>query len=342
MTQLFLRIAEFESSMIQQFREMFETQAFVDVTIGCERSSLKAHKMVLAASSPYFQALFLDHPNKHPIVILKDIRFEDLKALVEFMYRGELSVSQDQLPSLLKAAETLQINRLTDVVSKPTFVTPDAPTVTPSLITYSKKKRKRPKVDSKRNVSADTTASGESDAETGETQEKSEMYVLETDSGSHVLTTSTTGEESIVQAGTEIQLVEGSDGSSRILELSMADVVEHMEPSESTVTEMEANTSENEDCKVTIDGSVDGQLNLINFGNLFTSPGGSSSHAIVLLKKKQSFVWEFFTETGKGSVKCRKCNKLLAYKDSSGSTSNMIKHLKTVHAVERVKKELLE
>ena len=342
MTQLFLRIAEFESTLIQQFREMFETQAFVDVTIGSERSFLKAHKIVLAASSPYFQSLFLDHPVKHPIVIIKDVRFEDLKALVEFMYRGELSVSQDQLPSLLKAAETLQINRLTDVVSKPTLVTPDAPTVTPSLITYSKKKRKRPKVDSRPNVNAESAVSGDSDADTSEIQAKAEMYVLETDSGPHVLTTTSTGDESIVQAGTEIQLVEGRDGSSRILELSMADVVEHIEPTDSTVTEMEASTSENEECRVTIDGPVDGHLNLINVGNLFTSPGGSSSHAIVLLKKKQSFVWEFFTETGKGSVKCRKCNKLLAYKDSSGSTSNMIKHLKTVHAVERVSKPPLQ
>lgn len=320
---------------------MFESQAFVDVTIGCERSSLKAHKMVLAASSQYFQSLFLDHPNKHPIVILKDIRFEDLKALVEFMYRGELYVTQDQLPSLLKAAETLQISRLTDVVSKPTFVSNDTPTVTPSLITYSKKKRKRPKTDPKSNVGAETTISGESDAEVAEMQGKAEMYVLETDSGSHVLTTTGTTDETVVASGTEIQLVEGRDGSSRILELSMADVVEQTD-STVTVTEMDASTSENEECRVTIDGPVEGHLNLINVGNLFTSPGGSASHAIVLLKKKQSFVWEFFTETGKGSVKCRKCNKLLAYKDSSGSTSNMIKHLKTVHAVERVSKPPLQ
>lgn len=347
MDQIIFRLSDFESAIMQQFREMFESQAFVDVTIGCERSSLKAHKMVLAASSPYFQSLFLDHPNKHPIVILKDIRFEDLKTLVEFMYRGEVNVSQGQFQSLIKAAETLQINRLTDAVQRTSVLTSDAPSVTPSLITYSKKKRKRPKADPRPNVNAESAVSGDSDAETSEIQSKAEMYVLETDSGQHVLTTNPTGDESVVQSGTEIQLVEGRvDGSSRILELSMADVVaEQMEPTDSTVNEMETSTEmkyENDECGVTIDGPVDGHLNLINVGNLFTSPGGSSSHAIVLLKKKQSFVWEFFSETGKGSVKCRKCNKLLAYKDSSGSTSNMIKHLKTVHNVERVSKPPLQ
>lgn len=56
----------------------------------------------------------------------------------------------------------------------------------------------------------------------------------------------------------------------------------------------------------------------------------------------ESFVWEYFSETGKGSVKCRKCAKLLSYKDTSGSTSNMIKHLKTVHSVERAFKPPLQ
>ncbi|GBP17376.1 Protein tramtrack, alpha isoform, partial [Eumeta japonica] len=45
--------------------------------------------VVLSACSSYFQSLFLDHPEKHPIVILKDVRFAELQTLVEFMYKGE-------------------------------------------------------------------------------------------------------------------------------------------------------------------------------------------------------------------------------------------------------------
>ena len=326
---------------------MYEAHSLVDVTIGCERSSLKAHKMVLAASSPYFQALFMDNPCKHPIVILKDVKFEDLKALVEFMYRGEVTVTQEQLPSLLKAAETLQITRVTEVISKPTFVPAEPQNVTTSLITYSKKKRKRGKTDGKSNNAntSETGMSGESDGETAEIQPKQEMtYVLETESGPQVITATSAGEGTMVETAQEIQLVENRDSnvSSRILELSMSDVVDQTDQTVA-VTEMETSTTDNEECKVTIDGSVvEGHLNLINVGSIFTSPGGSTSHAIVLLKKKQSFVWEHFSETGKGSVKCRKCGKLLAYKDSSGSTSNMIKHLKTVHSVERVSKPPLQ
>ncbi|KAJ2954202.1 hypothetical protein O0L34_g2441 [Tuta absoluta] len=46
---------------------------------------------------------------------MRDIKYCDLKAVVDFMYRGEINVSQDQITALLKVAETLKIRGLTDV-----------------------------------------------------------------------------------------------------------------------------------------------------------------------------------------------------------------------------------
>lgn len=71
--------------------------------------------MVLSACSPYFQAMFLNHPEKHPIVILKDVPFSDMKSLLDFMYRGEVSVDQERLAAFLKVAESLRIKGLTEV-----------------------------------------------------------------------------------------------------------------------------------------------------------------------------------------------------------------------------------
>ena len=47
------------------------SESLVDVTLSCEGQSLKAHKLVLSACSPYFKALFQEHVENHPIVILK-------------------------------------------------------------------------------------------------------------------------------------------------------------------------------------------------------------------------------------------------------------------------------
>jgi len=87
----------------------------VDVTIACDGLNLKAHKMVLSACSPYFQSMFYNTPDKHPVVFLKDVRYDEMKALLEFMYRGEVSVDQENLSSLLKVAEGLKIKGLADV-----------------------------------------------------------------------------------------------------------------------------------------------------------------------------------------------------------------------------------
>lgn len=71
-------------------------------------------QVVLSACSSYFQSLFLDHPEKHPIVILKDVRFAELQTLVEFMYKGEVNVQYCQLSALLKTAESLKVSPHTE------------------------------------------------------------------------------------------------------------------------------------------------------------------------------------------------------------------------------------
>lgn len=60
------------------------------------------------------QGLLSEHYDKHPVFILKDVKFKELKAMMDYMYRGEVNISQDQLTALLKAAESLQIKGLSD------------------------------------------------------------------------------------------------------------------------------------------------------------------------------------------------------------------------------------
>lgn len=51
-------------------------------------------------------------PDKQAFIFLKDVRFADLKALVDYMYKGEVNVAQDQLTSFLQTAEALDIKGL--------------------------------------------------------------------------------------------------------------------------------------------------------------------------------------------------------------------------------------
>ncbi|XP_037035575.1 longitudinals lacking protein, isoforms J/P/Q/S/Z isoform X17 [Bradysia coprophila] len=112
--QFCLRWNNHQSTLISVFDTLLENGTLVDCTLAAEGKFLKAHKVVLSACSPYFAALLSQQYDKHPIFILKDIKFQELRAMMDYMYRGEVNISQDQLAALLKAAESLQIKGLSE------------------------------------------------------------------------------------------------------------------------------------------------------------------------------------------------------------------------------------
>ncbi|KAF7388388.1 hypothetical protein HZH68_012330 [Vespula germanica] len=98
-----LRWNNYQSNMTSVFHQLLQNEAFVDVTLACNEASLKAHKVVLSACSSYFQKLLLSNPCKHPTIIMpQDVCFNDLKFIIEFVYRGEIDVSQAELQTVGK------------------------------------------------------------------------------------------------------------------------------------------------------------------------------------------------------------------------------------------------
>ncbi|XP_064213637.1 protein tramtrack, alpha isoform isoform X3 [Tribolium castaneum] len=115
MQQYCLRWNNHQPNFISVFSSLLNSESLVDVTLAAEGRHLQAHKVVLSACSSYFQSLFTINPCQHPIVILKDVKFTDLKVMVDFMYYGEVNVSQEQLPHILKTAEMLKIKGLAEI-----------------------------------------------------------------------------------------------------------------------------------------------------------------------------------------------------------------------------------
>lgn len=93
--------------MFLQFQE-----SYCDATIACDGKFYPVHKLVLSTCSDYFEQMFERTNCKHPIIVLKDIRHEDLEALLNYMYVGEVNVLQNELAGLIKAAECLMIKGL--------------------------------------------------------------------------------------------------------------------------------------------------------------------------------------------------------------------------------------
>ncbi|ROT63621.1 broad-complex, isoform Z5 [Penaeus vannamei] len=100
----------------RQAAGLLEDATFADVTLTAEGKSLKAHKAVLSAMSPYFKRVLQNNPSPHPIIIMPlDMQFEDLKGIIDYIYMGEIVVPTENLSSLFKAGRVLQISGLTTV-----------------------------------------------------------------------------------------------------------------------------------------------------------------------------------------------------------------------------------
>ena len=66
----------------------------------------------MSTCSEYFSEIFERTPCKSPVIVLKDVRSQDMDALLDYMYLGEVNVNQNDLASLLKTAECLRIKGL--------------------------------------------------------------------------------------------------------------------------------------------------------------------------------------------------------------------------------------
>lgn len=62
--------------------------------------------------------MFQSTPCQHPVVMLAGISANDLETILDFIYRGEISVDPSQLPSLLQAAHCLSIPGLTTIMTE--------------------------------------------------------------------------------------------------------------------------------------------------------------------------------------------------------------------------------
>ncbi len=87
-----------------------------DVILVAEGVEVPAHRPVLAACSSYFYAMFTGElsESKAERIQLQEIEGRALSMLVDFIYTSEISVTEDNVQSLLPAANILQLSEVRD------------------------------------------------------------------------------------------------------------------------------------------------------------------------------------------------------------------------------------
>lgn len=112
--QFSLKWTNYTSHITNAFDSLRSKEDFCDVTLSCEGRKIRAHKVLLSACSTYFKEIFKENPCQHPVIIFKNVKYDDLFAIVVYMYQGEVNIEQDALTSFLQTAEMLTVQGLTE------------------------------------------------------------------------------------------------------------------------------------------------------------------------------------------------------------------------------------
>ena len=109
---------ENEAVVYSSIRRLRDQSQFLDVNLVCEDGSkLPAHKIILAAHSDKFKRILSQMTSEFltPVthsIFLTGVNKEELSSILDFIYEGEVSVSQADLGRFLSVAEKLHINSL--------------------------------------------------------------------------------------------------------------------------------------------------------------------------------------------------------------------------------------
>ncbi|XP_014829878.1 PREDICTED: kelch-like protein 2 isoform X2 [Poecilia mexicana] len=103
--------------MRKAFKVMNELRSqslLCDVTIVAEDVEIAAHRVVLAAGSPYFHAMFTGEmtESRAKRVRIKEMGGWTLGLLVDYIYTAEIQVTEDNVQALLPAAGLLQLSEV--------------------------------------------------------------------------------------------------------------------------------------------------------------------------------------------------------------------------------------
>ncbi|XP_076353062.1 actin-binding protein IPP-like [Tachypleus tridentatus] len=102
---------DYINSILTSLNKLRENRKFSDVIISVADEEFFAHRVVLAASSPYFEAMFssglAEQQDKR--VEIQGISSSIFSELLKFIYSGEIKIIQENVQDLLAAANMLEI-----------------------------------------------------------------------------------------------------------------------------------------------------------------------------------------------------------------------------------------
>lgn len=105
---------KFSRETMDLLNDMRHQGQLCDVKIIVNNLVFHAHRIILAACSPYFRAMFTSNMKEStgPEVVLHDLHAKAIEAIIDFAYTHKLAITSENAHSLLAASSILQIFRI--------------------------------------------------------------------------------------------------------------------------------------------------------------------------------------------------------------------------------------
>jgi len=149
-----LKWNDFQANISSTFSDLRKDGEFTDVTLACEDGQqVEAHKVILAASSPFFKNMLRKIKHSNPLIYMRGIKIDELVAIMDFLYYGETNVFEESLDNFLALAEELKLkglSRNSGIEANPVNAEPDQKIIT--------KKKKTLRLKKEKNISTDLIA----------------------------------------------------------------------------------------------------------------------------------------------------------------------------------------
>ncbi|KAM3723119.1 Kelch-like protein [Dirofilaria immitis] len=112
--------ASLAANAFPNFEEIRRAGKLCDVVLVVGDVRFSAHRIVLAATIPYFRAMFTADmaESQQEEIYLKDFEPDTLEQLIAFSYTGSIRITAANVQSMMHAANFLQLNGIVDECSK--------------------------------------------------------------------------------------------------------------------------------------------------------------------------------------------------------------------------------
>ena len=105
-----MKVNDFDANLVTSLFELKESEDFSDVTlVSDDETPFRAHKVILSASSQFFRNVLKFNQNNFPLLYIRGLTSNDLANVVEFLYKGEVTVAHEDLDKFLKVSKDLKL-----------------------------------------------------------------------------------------------------------------------------------------------------------------------------------------------------------------------------------------